>query len=185
MTKVVLLAAGKSSRTSGMKQLYKIGHEYLINVQIHKLLSYGYSVVVILGHRYEEILDVIEDRVEIIHNKNYEEGMFSSVCASFENIQCEKFLFCHIDRPILSKEVYTKVLQSDKDIAVAYCCGKKAPPIMIRQKLKSAILNSDEERLDFWIASQKSVAYVDVDTNQIHFNANSDVELERYFRDEN
>ncbi len=56
---------------------------------------------------------------------------------------------------------------------------------MIKQKLKSAILNADEKRLDFWIASQKSVAYVDVDVKQIHLNANSDKKLMRCFKNEN
>ena len=41
---VVLLAAGKSSRTSVMKQLYPIKGEYLINRQIRKLRGYGYNV---------------------------------------------------------------------------------------------------------------------------------------------
>ena len=185
MIQVVLLAAGKSTRTSQMKQLYKIGDEYLINLQIRKLLAYGFNVVVVLGHRYEEISSIIEADVQLIHNKNYEEGMLSSVKSVFRAVECEKFLFCHVDRPIVAKEVYEKVLASEKSIAVAYCCEKKAPPIMIKQKLKSAILKTDEKRLDFWIASQKSVAYVDVDAEQIHFNANSDEELVRYFKNEN
>jgi len=181
MTKVVLLAAGKSTRTSSMKQLYKIDGEYLINVQIKKLLAYGYEVLVVLGHRYEEVLNILDTRVEVVHNREYERGMFSSVQAVFKESEAEQFLFCHTDRPIADKEVYEKMIASRSDVAVAFCCEQKAPPIKMRSLVKEQILNAKENRLDDWVLAFKELEFVNVNDEKIHHNANCDRELDKYF----
>jgi len=182
MTKVVLLAAGKSTRTSSMKQLYKIGGEYLINVQINKLLAYGYEVIIVLGHRYEEVFDVLDKRVEVVYNREYERGMFSSVQSVFRESEAEQFLFCHTDRPIADKEVYEKMIASKSDVAVVFCCEKKAPPIKMRSVVKEQILNAKEHRLDDWVLAFKELEFVKVNDEKVHHNANSDRELDKYFK---
>ncbi|MEA1953576.1 MAG: NTP transferase domain-containing protein [Campylobacterota bacterium] len=178
---VVLLAAGKSSRTSTVKQLYPIKGEYLINVQIGTLHSYGFDVAVVLGHEYEKIRTVIKNCVTIVHNKNYEEGMFSSVKKAFEALNEEQLVFCHIDRPIPDLTVFEVLLQSDRAVAVAFYQGEKAPPICIKPSMKNCLLNSNLARLDHWIASEEDVAYVEVDDPKVHYNANTDEALKRYF----
>ncbi len=162
MIKVVLLAAGKSTRTTDMKQLYLVDGEYLINIQIRKLISYGFKVVVVLGHRYKEVLEIIDKRVEVVHNAEYEEGMFCSVKSVFRVCQADRFIFCHTDRPIADKDVFLSLIKSPKDIAVAFCCEKKAPPIMMKYSVKNCILSSNLKRLDFWIESQEDVEYTKV-----------------------
>ena len=181
MITVVLLAAGKSSRTSTVKQLYLIKGEYLINVQIGILLSYGFDVAVVLGHEYEKIRTILDNSMTIVHNENYEEGMFSSVKKAFEVLDEEQLVFCHIDRPIPDLAVFEALLQSDKAIAVAFYQGEKAPPIRIKSSMKKRLLNSDLKRLDHWIAAEDDVAYVEVDDPKVHYNANTDETLKRYF----
>ena len=181
MITVVLLAAGKSSRTSIMKQLYPVKGEYLVNVQIGILHAYGFDVVVVLGHEDERIRTVLDNNVTIVHNENYEEGMFSSVKKVFEVLDEEQLIFCHIDRPIPDLAVFEALLQSDKAIAVAFYQGEKAPPIRIKSSMKKRLLNSDLKRLDHWIAAEDDVAYVEVDDPKVHYNANTDEALKRYF----
>ena len=181
MITIVLLAAGRSSRTSMMKQLYPINGEYLINVQIRTLQTYGFDVAVVLGHEYEKIRTVLDNSVTIVHNENYEEGMFSSVKKAFKELNAELLLFCHIDRPIPDLAVFEALLQSDKAIAVAFYQGEKAPPIRIKSSMKKQLLNSDSERLDHWIAEENDVAYVEIDDPKVHYNANTDEALKRYF----
>ena len=178
---VVLLAAGKSSRTSTMKQLYPVKAEYLINVQIRALQTYGFDVAVVLGHEYERIRTILDNSVTIIHNENYEEGMFSSVKKVFEVLDEEQIVFCHIDRPIPDLGVFEALLQSDKAIAVAFYQGEKAPPIRIRSSMKKRLMDSSLERLDHWIAEEDDVDYVEVDDPKVHYNANTDEALKRYF----
>ncbi|MEA3434786.1 MAG: NTP transferase domain-containing protein [Campylobacterota bacterium] len=178
---VVLLAAGKSSRTSVMKQLYPINGEYLINVQIRILQTYGFDVAVVLGHEYERIRTILDNSVTIVHNENYEEGMFSSVKKAFKVLNDEHLIFCHIDRPIPDLTVFEALLQSDSTIAVASYQGKKAPPIRFNSSMKNQLLYSSLERLDHWITSADDVDYVDVNDPKVHYNANTDEALKRYF----
>ncbi len=179
--KVVLLAAGKSSRTTTMKQLHRIGDEYLINVQIKTLHSYGFDVAVVLGHSYEKISNILNENVTLVHNENYEEGMFSSVKKAFKELDDEQIIFCHIDRPIPYFAVFERLLQSNNAIAVAFFKGKKAPPICINASMKKNLLDSSAKRLDYWIAGEDDVGYIDIDDPKVHYNANTDEALQKYF----
>ena len=178
---VVLLAAGKSSRTSILKQLYPVNDEYLINVQIGTLQSYGFDVAVVLGYEYKRIHTILDNSVTIVHNEHYEEGMFSSVKMAFKVLNDEQLVFCHVDRPIPDLAVFEALLQSDNAIAVAFYQGEKAPPIRIKSSMKKRLLGSDLERLDYWISEEDDVDYVEVDDPKVHYNANTDETLEKYF----
>jgi molybdenum cofactor cytidylyltransferase len=181
MSIIVLLAAGKSTRTSQMKQLYISDGEYLINKQINILLSYGYEVAVVLGHRYEEIKSILNQNIKILYNDKYELGMFSSVKKAFEELEADRLLFCHIDRPIVSKEIFEKLIRSESEIATTFFNSKKAPPIMIKYSMKKELLDSKHTRLDYWIENTKRALYIEVDDERVHYNANSDEKLKRYF----
>lgn len=178
---VVLLAAGKSSRTSSLKQLYEVNGEYLINVQIRRLQSYGFNVAVVLGYEYNKIRTIVNDSVTIVHNEQYEKGMFSSVKTAMRTLNDEQIIFCHVDRPIPNLAVFNALLESDSPIAVAFYHGKKTPPIRIEPSMKMRLLNSDLERLDHWINAQNDVAYVEVNDPKVHYNANTDETLKKYF----
>ena len=181
MNIVVLLAAGESSRATGLKQLYKVAGEYLINRQIEQILSYGYEVVVVLGYASQQIASCINKDVKTIENSNYHEGMFSSVKRAFELLDSKRLIFCHIDRPLAKKELFEKLLKTESPIATASYQGKNAPPIMIQYSMKEALLASKATRLDWWIESTKKVVRFESDDARLLHNANTDEELRRYF----
>ncbi len=181
MTTVVLLAAGRSRRTSEPKQLYRVEGEYLINHQIGILRSYGFEVAVVLGHKYETICRVLDKHVTVVYNENYDEGMFSSVKKAFQSLDREALLFCHIDRPVPDLSVFKALLENGKRVAVAFYNGKKAPPVRIHASVKDSLLDSDLKRLDHWVSSEEDVAYVEVDDPKVHYNANTDEALKQYF----
>ena len=177
----VLLAAGRSERTSGVKQLYRIGDEYLINRQINRLHSYGLDVAVVLGHHSEKIRAVMDPNVTVVYNENHDEGMFSSVKKAFEAIPAEYLVFCHIDRPVADKRVFELLEQSCSEVAVARFEGERGPPIRISRHRYPLLLNTPFHRLDHWIDAQEDVEYVDVADPKILYNANTDEALRRYF----
>jgi len=182
VTTVVLLAAGKSRRTSGLKQLYRTGGEYLLNRQIRTLQSYGFEVAVVLGYACEKIRKVLDKGVTVIENENYEEGMFSSVKKAFKVLESETLIFCHVDRPVPDISVFKALLQNENPVAAAFHKDRKAPPIKIHASVRSRLLDSDFTRLDHWVvALGDSAAYVEVDDPKIHYNANTDEALDKYF----
>ena len=181
MSIVVLLAAGESSRTTGLKQLYKVKGEYLINRQIEQILAFGYEVVVVLGYASQKIASCINKDVNIIVNQNYKEGMFSSVKRAFELLDANRLIFCHIDRPLAKKELFEQLLKTESPIASASYKGKNAPPIMIQSSMKEALLASKATRLDYWIESTKKVVRFESDDARLLHNANTDEALRRYF----
>ena len=179
--KVVLLAAGRSSRTTALKQLYRVQGEYLVNIQIKKLLDHGFDVLLVLGYMRREIEAVLKYRTTIIYNEAYEEGMFSSVQKAFSAIEEEDLILCHIDRPIADKAVFEALLESKSEIAVASYAHHKAPPILIRVSMRQALLTTPHKRLDHWIASTEKASYIEVYDKKILYNANTDAQLRRYF----
>jgi len=178
---VVLLAAGKSTRTSVMKPLYRVGADLLINLQIRKLHSYGFNVAVVLGHAYERIRAVIDPGVTVIHNEGYEAGMFSSVKTAFESLDAPELYFCHVDRPVPDRSVFEALSQSRSPVAVAYYDGRRAPPVRISAAMKADLLASDAARLDQWVLASGVAEYVPADDPKVLENANTDEELKRYF----
>jgi len=178
---VVLLAAGKSSRTSVMKPLYVVGDDVLINRQIRKLHAYGYDVAVVLGHAYEKIRAVLAPGVRVIRNEGYEAGMFSSVKKAFESLDAPELFFCHVDRPIPDKSVFEALSRSGSPVAVAWYNGRRAPPVRIRAEMKADLLATDATRLDEWVLASGVADFVEVDDPKVHENANTDEALKRYF----
>jgi CTP:molybdopterin cytidylyltransferase MocA len=164
-----------------MKQLYLMRGEYLINRQIKTLLSYGYQIAVVLGHRFEKISAVLDKDIKVIHNREYKKGMFSSVKRAFEVLEAQQLIFCHIDRPIPDRDVFEALIESQSEIATAFFNDKKAPPIMIKSSMKTQLLNSSIKRLDHWIQSRKEVSHISVNDKRVHFNANTDEKLAEYF----
>jgi len=47
--------------------------------------------------------------------------------------------------------------------------------------MKKDIEESSHSRLDHWVESNSSLSLVDVKDEKVHFNANTDSELKRYF----
>jgi CTP:molybdopterin cytidylyltransferase MocA len=178
---VVLLAAGKSTRTSGMKPLYRIGKDLLINRQIRKLRAYGYDVAVVLGHAYEKIRAVLDPGVTVIRNEGYEAGMFSSVKKAFEALDAPELYFCHVDRPVPDKSVFEALSRSRSPVAVAFYEGRRAPPVRISAEMKADLLASGATRLDQWVLASGVADFVAVDDPKVLQNANTDEELKRYF----
>ncbi len=178
---IVLLAAGESSRATGLKQLYKVKDAYLINIQIEQILAFGYEVVVVLGYASQKIASCIKEDVKIIENQNFKEGMFSSVKRAFECLDAKRVIFCHIDRPLAKKELFEKLLKTESPIATASYQGKNTPPIMIQSSMKEALLTSNATRLDYWIESTKKVVRIASDDATLLHNANTDEALRRYF----
>ncbi|KQC13193.1 MAG: hypothetical protein APR63_01040 [Desulfuromonas sp. SDB] len=176
---ILLLAGGKSSRTTIPKQLFVVEQKPLICWQIEKCLEYHPgNVYVVLGANYSSIRGHLTPYpVKIIHNSSWDKGMISSVKIGLESIQ-ENQVFIHpVDVPIPGKSVFTKLLEYQ--CAVPTYQGKKGHPVLISKRYYQDLISS-AQRLDHWINQSNVFQLVDTDDPDILLNLNTDRELKQW-----
>lgn len=142
MTQGIILAAGYSTRAKINKLLFQTNDKPLISHAIEGMSPHVDKIFVVTGFYHEDISLVIKHypNVEIIHNINFDKGMFSSILAGVKCIS-EDFFILPGDCPFVSFETYEKLLKGSKDICVPSYLNRKGHPIFIKIKLKEALLN--------------------------------------------
>jgi CTP:molybdopterin cytidylyltransferase MocA len=179
--RAILLGAGLSRRARMPKQLYPVGSEYLIDVQIDILSSYGYRPVVILGHMADEILKKARVDCDTIVNEKYRDGMLSSVAKAFSQIPGEDLLFFHIDRRIPARNLIDQLVSiAGNRPATLLCDGERIPPIYIPYSYGEFLAESKVGRLDRWIESV-SARTLECDDKRLLCNGNYPEDLKRCF----
>ena len=83
MISAILLAAGQSKRMDGENKLIKkIQGSPLINLSVKNILTSSINeLIIVLGHQREIIEKFIDknEKIKIVFNKNFENGMASSI----------------------------------------------------------------------------------------------------------
>jgi len=79
----IVLAAGYSSRMGKLKPLLSVGRSTAVEAVVRSFVSVGIpEVLVVLGHRADELRPIVEAAGgKCVLNPNFDQGMFSSVCA--------------------------------------------------------------------------------------------------------
>ena len=99
----LVLAAGESSRMGQLKALLPWYGRTLIEFQVETLLSSGVDqVIVVTGHRAEEVEDVLaEQPVEIVQNPDFLKGKTTSIKAGLRALdpRAQAILLLHVDQP--------------------------------------------------------------------------------------
>lgn len=138
----IILAAGLSSRAKTFKMLLPLNGKSVIENTIDNMLQFSQRVIVVGGYKIELLQPIIQKyrNVELIFNENYEEGMFSSVKCGIKAVREDEFFFTPGDYPLISKDVYSKILSKTGDIIIPTYKGRKGHPILIKSKFIKEIL---------------------------------------------
>jgi len=89
---ILILAAGSSSRLGEPKQLLELNGETLLQKAIGTALGISDSVTVVLGANKEIIQPTISDySIQLAFNKNWKEGMSSSIQVGMESLEHDKY----------------------------------------------------------------------------------------------
>lgn len=113
---LLLLAAGGSSRMGTPKPLLKWGDQTLIEHRIRTCLGTGQPVIVILGSGAEEIQPLLDHfSVELFINKDWEEGMGSSIQCGIKEMKktfpgAEGVIIALVDQPLVSHQHFRKMI---------------------------------------------------------------------------
>jgi molybdenum cofactor cytidylyltransferase len=152
MTAIIILAAGASTRLGEPKQqLLYIGRTLLQHAVDAAVESKGEPIIVVLGANAEVIKnDITNQGVTIIHNKDWEEGMASSIRAGITELQklspdIDDAILMLCDQPfvnvaLLNNLMLNKQQTSTPIIACAYN-NTVGPPALFDKTYFNALLS--------------------------------------------
>lgn len=142
----IILAAGMSTRMGPLKQLLPLGGRAAIEWIAEAVGARLDEVVVVLGHRAEEVASVLAAHpVRWVVNTSYQTGMLSSVQCGVQAVdRAADYLICLGDQPRLSRAVVEQVLQRrnqrDAGIIIPTTNGKRGHPVLIGNAYRAEIL---------------------------------------------
>ena len=148
MISAILLAAGKSKRMMGENKLIKkIKGTSLIQHSIKNILSSSINeLIVVLGHQKEIIEKLVnkDKKIKIVFNKDYENGMSSSIKLGLNHLSKRNkyFFICLGDMPMVTKSIYEKLIESKnkEEVIVPMYKGQQGNPILFSHKMKKNIM---------------------------------------------
>jgi molybdenum cofactor cytidylyltransferase len=129
---IVILAAGDSSRLGRSKQLVEINGKTLLEHTINVAIKAEVEMVcVVLGSKYKILEDHIKDKqVEIVHNKNWKDGMATSITCGLNYVlavqaDTDKIIFMVCDQVYVNTELINALIETQSEsqlpiIASAY-----------------------------------------------------------------
>jgi molybdenum cofactor cytidylyltransferase len=125
---ILILAAGSSSRLGQPKQLVEFEGQTLIERITHTALSISEEVLVVLGANLDLIkpkLETFSDRISIIENTRWHEGMGTSISLGVENLAAKSdgVIILLSDQPLISQVLLQNMLQTfaEKKYSIIAC----------------------------------------------------------------
>ncbi len=141
-------AAGYSSRMGKWKLMlpYKAGT--IIESSINNALALCSRVVVVAGYRADELIKKVQNPPQIVSciNKNFDNGMFSSIQAGVKLIKTDWFFITMGDMPDIGKDIYRSLIKAREnnsgkfDIIRPIYQGKRGHPVLLHRKTINVIL---------------------------------------------
>jgi molybdenum cofactor cytidylyltransferase len=134
----VVLAAGKSQRMGSLKQLLPFGDRTVLQTVVDMLQSVNLDqILIVVGHRCEDVEASLPSGVDVVRNDRYEEGMFSSVLTGLDALSPETdgLLLLLGDQPQIRPEVVGAVIDrfqgGQHGIVLPEMGGKRGHPVLI------------------------------------------------------
>jgi len=147
MVSAILLAAGEARRMGKLKQLMPLGKTTIVEQTIDNLSSSKVSeVIVVLGHRAEEIMKRIAGRpIKMVINPLYRQGMSTSIAAglTFIDSRAQAVMLALGDQPFVDGPTINRLIKEfeahDKGIAIPTYKGKRGHPLIFSIKYKAQL----------------------------------------------
>jgi molybdenum cofactor cytidylyltransferase len=168
----VVLAAGLASRSGGWKMTLSLGDRTVIERSIEGMYGIVSRILVVVGWHPERIQEVLApyDKVEIVLNRGFRAGMFSSVKAGLAQVRAPSVFLLPGDCPLIAADIYRRMLAVAGDILVPTFQGKRGHPVLLRGASIPEILSwPDDSTLREYIDHQGCVL-VEVDDDRILYD---------------
>ena len=149
MISAILLAAGQSKRMDGENKLTKeIQGVPLIKHSVKNILATSIDeLIIVLGYQKEIIEKLIDknNKIKFVFNKDFENGMASSIKTGLDNLseKTEAFFICLGDMPMVNHDIYNQLIKSkdNKEIIVPTYKGQQGNPVLFDKSMKETVMN--------------------------------------------
>jgi len=153
----ILLAAGESRRMGQLKALLPWQGDTLLGCQVSSLLQAGiHQVVVVLGHKRDRLLPLLEgrDRVVSVFNPDYQAGKTTSIKTGIKAVlrspqaaAAQTLVLLNVDQPRTADTISTLLSRhesSDCLITIPVFQGKGGHPLILDCSLLPELLEIGE-----------------------------------------
>lgn len=198
----IILAAGLSSRMKENKLLLKYNNKTFLHHLIKSSFEANLEVVVVTGCYKEEIElevneieNILNKKINLIHNFNYKLGQLSSLITGVKKIKelknNEPYFISVADIPLLSKEDFLNLIPhlENHDALRPLVDGIYGHPVLINNKITDEIISLDfinkKEGLRSFLSKKDTIAFHssnkayinDIDTKEDYFKLISNPSL--------
>ena len=179
MTKIwaIILAAGASTRMHRQKLLLPYRDKTIVETVIDNAMCLvDKNIVVVVGANKEEIISQIGNRpVNYCVNKNFMDGMLSSVICGFKALpkDADAAMIFLGDQPQIPKNAAQKVIEAwqrnEKGIVIPTFNGRRGHPVLFETNYRSKIekLNPEEGLRSLSRKFKEDVLEVDCNISEI------------------
>jgi len=186
MISAILLAAGQSKRMLGINKLSKpFKGVPLINHSVKNILNSNIDeLIIVTGFESEVIKRLIHknDKIKFVFNKDFQEGMSSSIKIGLDHIssKAKYFFICLGDMPMINEKIYNKIIKDGQNynITAPTYNEKQGNPVFFSITMKNEIMKIKGD-----IGAKKIL-----ETNSekvFNLNINDDAILKNYNTQEN
>jgi molybdenum cofactor cytidylyltransferase len=144
MISAIVLAAGESKRMGQTKQLLDWEGQTMLQRVLKNLgNSQVDEVILVLGHEADRILRTVDTyKVKVVINKNYKEGMITSIQQGLVNLsdKVEAFFIVLADQPGVGPEIFDRLISEfkrvtpQKNIVLPTFRGRRGHPVLFGTK---------------------------------------------------
>jgi len=144
----IILAAGQSKRMGKPKQLMPLGRTNILEQTVDNCLNSKVNeVIVVLGHRAEEVTRVIAIKpVKLAINPNYRQGISTSIIAGLNTVdsRARAVMLALGDQPFIDSQTLNRLIDEfynhNKGIAIPVYRGRRGHPVIFSIRYKGELL---------------------------------------------
>lgn len=169
----MILAGGCSTRAKTNKLLLQVDEKPLISHTIDSMKPFVDHLIVVTGKYDQELRPYLKD-VEVIYNKDYELGMFSSVLAGIKNVDSDVIILPG-DLMNISPNTFKSLLINKGTITIPTYKGQNGHPLFLNKKMCELLKKEDiNSNLKLFVnKNSESINYVEVDDSFIKFDVDT------------
>ncbi|MDF2871416.1 MAG: nucleotidyltransferase family protein [Anaerocolumna sp.] len=158
-TDVVILAGGLSSRAGGFKLELLIEGKPLLARVIEVFLPICTNIIIVGGYSIDRLYPLIKpygNRVQLVWNKDYEKGMFTSVKTGIAEVKSPYFFLTPGDYPFLTTELCKELLKEIPGIVKPSTSNRGGHPLLLPRQAAEEILRlADSTNLQQYLHTKK------------------------------